>query len=286
MAIVTINSNSNYSAIKSSLASGDTIRIDTNTVRLTVDEQPLLTNITVDSPSVSGRMTVSGAYDLSTWAIIAGTVALIDGTFPVGATLGSATAGTGSAANAISINEGLVVLAIGGSGPQAYGIGTNNGTVNEARGGTGITARGINANNGLVLLAIGSATSGAHGVMNNFATVAQSNGGSVAGAHGVFLNQGSVLLAIGGSVVSAFGVNTTSGLALRLTDSIGRAIGVWNGSIAFVFGPDVAGTIASPITTIYSLGAMNLAATLPVGATVIELSEGSGGGFPLSRVLN
>jgi hypothetical protein len=159
VAIYTLSTSSNYSAIKASLASGDTIRIDTNTVRLTVDEQPLLTNITVDSPSVSGRMTVSGAYDLSTWSIIAGTVALIDGSgLPANAILGSATGGSANGAHGVASNFGTILSVTGGTVSGANGCNINSATIGISNGGSAANAFGTNTNNGTVTTSNGSAS--------------------------------------------------------------------------------------------------------------------------------
>ena len=267
MAILTISVNSNYSAIKGSLANGDTIRIDTNAVRLTVDEQPLLTNITVDSPGVSGRMTVSGAYDLSTWSIVAGTVALIDGTFPAGATLGTANAGSAANSIAVVINAGTITTSNGGSGSTARGVSTNSGTIGTANGGSGNGAAGCNINN---------------------ATVGIANGGSFANCHGVSTNSGSVTTANGGSIVGVFGVNINTGITLRAFDSTGLAIGSNQGGPKLIIGPDyqTATTSYTAVPKIYSIGEVSNLAAIPGTTEIVILSEGSGGGFPLSRVLN
>jgi hypothetical protein len=268
MAILTISVNSNYSAIKGSLANGDTIRIDTDAVRLTVDEQPLLTNITVDSPGFSGRMTVSGAYDLSTWSIVAGTVALIDGTFPAGATLGSASASpTVNNAFGITANAGTVLVVNGGGGTSGRGVSINNGTVSVANGGSGASAPGVNVNNG---------------------TVGIANGGSNGISHGVLLNNGSVTTANGGSHIGAFGVGANIGNVLRAFDSTGLAIGSNQGGPKLIIGPDyqTATTSYTAVPKIYSIGEVSNLAAIPGTTEIVILSEGSGGGFPLSRVLN
>ena len=247
MAIYTLSTSSNYSAIKASLANGDTIRIDTNTVRLTVDEQPLLTNITVDSPSVSGRMTVSGAYDLSTWAIIAGTVALIDGTFPTGAILGSATGGTGTGAFGVGTLNGTVLTASGGTGGTSHGVNNNNGTVGPANGGSGSTATGVNNNNG---------------------TVTTANGGTSGTSYGVNLCLGGLLRAFD---ATALAVNTIrSGPRLIIGPD-------WQ----------TATTSYTAVPKVYSIGEVSPLANIPLATEIVILSEGSGsGGFSLSRVLN
>jgi hypothetical protein len=268
MAIVTISTSSNYSAIKGSLANGDTIRIDTNAVRLTINEQPLLTGITVDSPGVSGTITVSGAYDLSTWAVIAGTVAMIDGTFPAGATLGSATGGTGTSSFAVANNSGTITTVSGGSGTGSRGVSNNNGTIGTANGGSNTNALGCNINN---------------------ATVGVATGGSGGASHGVGTNNGSVTTANGGSIFGVFGVNNNQGITLRAFDNAGLGIGFNIGGPKLIIGPDyqTATTNYTAVPKIYSIGEVSNLAAIPLATEIVILSEGSGsGGFPLSRVLN
>jgi hypothetical protein len=282
MAIFTISANTNYSAIKGSLANGDTIRINTNAVRLTIDEAPLLTNITVDSPGVSGRMTVSGAYDMSTWSIIAGTVALIDGTFPSGATLGSVSGGTSANAHGVATNSGTITTANGGSASNANGVNTNNGTVTTANGGTN-AAHGVNTNNGIVTTANGGTFSNSHGVSLNNGTVTTATGGSGSITYGVNTNNGTVTTANGGSNATDYGVNTNNNLVLNASDNTGFGVNLSARGVKFVIGPTYASRIVStgqtsPVTTVYTLGPLNPAAELDPGIEVIEMSLGSGGG--------
>lgn len=260
MAIFTLSTSSNYSAIKGSLANGDTIRIDTDAVRLTVDEQPLLTNITVDSPGKSGRMTVSGAYDLSTWSIIAGTVALIDGIFPAGATLGSAT----GSATTTGANHGVTV---------------NNGTVMVANGGAATSARGVSLNNGKVGSAIGGGGAQALGVGTNFATVGDAIGGTGSNAYGVGTNNSCVTTATAGAGPSAAGVNVNNGICLRAFDNGANVaiIGSFGGP-KLIIGPDyqTATTSYSFVEKIYSIGEVSGLAAIPGGIEIVVLSEGTG----------
>lgn len=262
MAIFTLSTSSNYSAIKGSLANGDTIRIDTNAVRLTVDEQPLLTNITVDSPGVSGRMTVSGAYDLATWAIVAGTVTLIDGAFPSGATLGSATASaTGGTQHAIASNNGTVLVAIGGGAASARGINFNSGKVGSAVGGSGIQAFGVGT---------------------NFATVGNATGGTGSNANGVNTNNSCVTTATAGAGPGAAGVNINNGICLRAFDS-GASVAITQliGGPKLIIGPDyqTATTSYSFVEKIYSIGEVSPLAAIPGTIEIVLLSEGAGAGF-------
>lgn len=297
MAIFTISSDTNYSAIKGSLANGDTIRIDTNTVRLTIDEEPLLTSITVDSPGVSGRMTVSGAYDMSTWSIFAGTGTLIDGTFPAGATLGSVTGGAASGSVGISQNAGTVILSTGGTTSNCQGVGTNqpSGVVLTAIAGTGTSAVGVSANNGLVDVAISSSASSGFGVnnnngtvntatangnvavLNNNGTVGVATGGSGNGHHGVGTNNGTVLEAIGGTNAGAHGVNTNLATVFAASNNTGFGVNNSFTAIKVVDGPNYASRIitsgtARPVTTVYSIGPLSSSASVSAGITVIEVS--------------
>ena len=247
MAIFTINTNSNYSSIKSSLANGDTIRIGATSVRLTIDEQPLLINILVNSPGTAGRVTVSGAWDLSTWSMVAGTAALIDGTFPSGAILGSATGGSVAGAHGINFNSGtvttatasnvnacgvltnnsngLIVNAFGGTGITAQGVLTNNGTITNATGGSATNAFGVSTNNGTVTNAAGSSTAATPGVSTNNGLIVNSYGGGFANAHGVNTNgpNGTITNCYGSDTVVAQGCNTNSGL---ITNCFGGAFGI------------------------------------------------------------
>lgn len=288
MAILTINSNSNYSAIKGSLASGDTIRIGTDAVRLTVDEQPLLTNITVDSPGRSGRMTVSGAYDLSTWASIAGTVPLIDGTFPAGATLGSATAGSAPSSSCVVTNAGRVLVSNGSAGQNAHGVATNNGTVDLANAGSFTGSNGVSTNNGVVVAANGGSSVNTFGINTNNATVGTVTAGSANGGAGCSINNGTITTANGSATASAAGVITNRGTVLRAFDFVGRGVSEMIGGPKFIIGPDFqCGTTDYRfIDKIYSLGEVSGLAAIPGGIEIVILSEGSGGGFSLSRVLN
>lgn len=278
MAILTINSNSNYSAIKGSLANGDTIRIGTNAVRLTVDEQPLLTNITVDSPGVSGRMTVSGAYDLSTWSVIAGTVALIDGTFPAGATLGSATSGTALGSSCVATNAGRILVSNGSGGQNAHGVATNNGTVDLANAGTFTGSTGVATNNGIVVSANGGSSVNTFGVGTNNATVGTVTAGSANNGAGCATNNGTITTANGSSVSTAAGVTTNRGSVLRAFDSVGRGVSEMIGGPKFIIGPDFqCGTTDYRfINKIYSLGEVSPLANIPLATEVVILSEGTG----------
>jgi len=286
MAIFTISSNTNYSAIKGSLSNGDTIRIDTNTVRLTVDEEPLLTNITVDSPGVSGRMTVSGAYDMSTWSIIAGTVALIDGTFPTGATLGSSTGGSVATAHGVITSNGTVLTANGGTIGNAMGVNNNQGIVDTANGGSANGAHGIGSNSGTVTTANGGSVSNAFGVNVNNGTVTTANGAAVAGSHGVNTNNGTVITANGGTASGANGVQNNFAIVLNASDNAANGVTFSFSQVKFVIGPTYASRIvtsgtARPVLTVYSLGPLSPSATLDPGITVIEVNTGGGAAFQL-----
>lgn len=300
MAIYTLSTSANYSAIKGSLANGDTIRIDTNAVRLTINEQPLLTNITVDSPGVSGRMTVSGAYDLSTWSIIAGTVALIDGTFPSGASLKSSTGGSSSNAFGVTTNNGTVTNANGGSGNSAFGIQANNGAVTTSTGGSGLSASGIQTNgtagtittaqggtgssaagcvnnNGTITTATGG--TGGAGVNSNTATVGTANGGTAAASYGVLSNYSTVTKANGGTNATAFGINSCFGICLEATDSTARGINLLQGGPKLINGPEfkTGTTNYVNVPLIYSIGQVSGSAAIPGTIPITILTAGSGG---------
>jgi hypothetical protein len=264
MAIFSLTANSNYSAIKNSLADGDTIRCAG--FRLTVDEQPTLVDIVVDSPGTAGRCTISGAYDLSTWSFIAGTAALVDGTLPAGCTVGSATGGSVSSAHGVNINAGTVTTASGGSVNGAHGVNTNNSTVTTANGSNAHSAHGVNTNNG---------------------TVTTASGGGVNNAHGVNTNNSTVTTANGGNVGTAYGINTNNGTCLRAFNAVGRAINISRGDFKLVDGPDFRTTIDQTndtITTIYTInGPLHPSAVIPNGVTVMELSTGGPSSQPKMR---
>jgi len=296
MATFTLTANSNYSAIKGSLANDDTI--DCDGFRLTVDEQPALTGIAVTSPGKAGRMTVSGAYDMSTWSITAGTVPLIDGTFPSGATLGSATGGSATGAHGIATNEGTVTNATGGAS-NAHGVNSNNGTVTNATGGSGgngvninngtvtnatagaSTSRGVNINDGTVVNATGGSGSFAQGVLINNGTVENATGGNGGSGHGVSTNNGTVLSATGGSNAGAHGVLTNLAIVFAADDATGNGVQNSFSAIKVVDGPNYKSRIitsgtARPVTTVYSIGTLSNLADLDPGITVITVNTGTG----------
>jgi hypothetical protein len=296
MATFTLTANSDYSAIKGSLANDDTI--DCDGFRLTVDEQPALTGIAVTSPGTAGTMTVNDAYDMSTWSITAGTVQMI-GTFPSGATLGSATGGSVNNSNAIGTNNGTVITATAGNsasrgvntnngtitnanagGITATCVLTNNGTITNATGGTGSTSFGCQTNNGTVTNATGGSAIGAAGVGANNGTVGIATGGSVSGAHGVNSNGGTVLSATGGSNAGAHGVLTNNAIVFAADNATGNGVQDSFSAIKVVDGPNYKSRIitsgASPVTTVYSIGTLSSLASVSSGITVIEVNTGTG----------
>lgn len=257
MAIITLTANTNYSAIVG-LVNGDTIRC--GTFRLTVDVQPTHTNITVDSPGTAGRMTVNGAFDLSTWAIFAGTVALIDGTLPAGAHLGSVQGGTGSNSFGVNTNNGTITTATGGTGQASYGVSTNDGSI-------------VNANGGAGFLTI------SHGVNINNSTITNATGGSGRSANGVGTNNGTVIKATGGTASpDAYGIGLNRATCLQAFNAASRAINVSRGDAKLVDGPNFRTTIDqtnNTIATIYTFnGPLHASAVVPAGTTVIELGAG------------
>ena len=265
MAIYTLSTSANYSAIKGSLANGDTIRIDTNAVRLTIDEQPLLTNITVDSPGVSGRVTVSGAYDLSTWSTIAGTVTLIDGTFPAGATLGTVTAGTALAASGVGTNAGTIINVFGGTGQNARGCVDNIGTIENVTGGSG---------------------AGAVGIVRNSATVGTATGGTGDLRHGIEENRSCVTKAVGGSSATAYGINQCYGICLEAEDNTARGVNNFLGGPKLINGPEfkTGTTNYTAVPLIYSIGQVSNLAAIPGTIPITILTTGSGGFSGIKRI--
>jgi len=277
MATFTLTANSNYSAIKGSLANNDTI--DCDGFRLTVDEAPALTGISVTSPGTAGRMTVSGAYDMSTWSITAGTVVLIDGTFPAGATLGSSTGGSANGAHGIATNAGTVTTAAGGTA-NSHGVNNNNGTVTNATAGSVTNAHGVTVNNGTITNATGGSAA-AVGVTTNSGTVTNATGGSAAAAHGVIVNSGTVLSATGGSNAGAHGVNNNNAIVFAAEDATGFGVNSSFSAIKVVDGPNyksriISGTTDRPVTTVYSIGTLSNLANLDPGITVITVNTGTG----------
>ena len=162
----------------------------------------------------------------------------------------SMTAGTATLIATIPSGTELDSLT-GGSATTAYGCSTNNGIITTCTGGSATTAYGCSTNNG---------------------TITTSTGGSATTAYGCGTNRGLVTTAVGGTGTSAFGINSNYSYVLNLTDSAVLAVNTWSTSVAFVFGAGIVGQIKAPVVTIYSLGAMNAGATLPVGSSVITLS--------------
>jgi fibronectin-binding autotransporter adhesin len=298
MATFTLTANSDYSAIKGSLANDDTI--DCDGFRLTVDEQPALTGIAVTSPGTAGTMTVNDAYDMSTWSITAGTVQMI-GTFPSGATLGSATGGSVNNSHAIGTNNGTVITATAGNSASrgvntnngtitnanasgaitGTAVLTNNGTITNATGGAGSTSFGCQTNNGTVTNATGGQAGSAAGVSANNGTVTNATGGSGANANGVTTNTGTVLSATGGSNATAYGVATNLAIVFAADDATGFGVNNSFSAIKVVDGPNYKSRIitsgtARPVTTVYSIGTLSNLASLDPGITVITVNTGTG----------
>jgi hypothetical protein len=258
MATITLTGNTNVSAL--SLANNDTI--DLAGFVLTFNAQPAVTGIQVTTPGTAGTCVFSVTCVIPTWGFFAGTVALIS-SLPVGCSIGSATGGTGAFSRGVVTNEGEVGVATGGSGGNSQGVATNNAKVGVAIGGTGTNVSGVAINNGTIETATGAGGGGTHGVQSNNGTVVTANGGSS---------------------VSSRGVSANNGTVLRAFDSVGLAIDISRGDFKLVNGPDFQTTINNPnndITTIYSIGPLSNLATVPVGATVIELSAGGGAAFQL-----
>jgi hypothetical protein len=252
MTTTTLTGNTNSSAL--SLANGDTI--DCAGFRLTLNAQPSATNISVVSPGTAGRVTISGAYDLSTWNFTPGTGTLIDGSIPSGCTVGTVNGGSTNNAQGCNTNNGTITNVNGGSANTTAGVLNSFGVITNCTGGTGAAA-----------------TVGV-GCGNNYGLITNSTGAKAVGCN---FNGGTITNAIGSSSFSVAGVGTNSGIVLNLDDNTGDAIGTFYGTVFLCLGPGVLGKIKAPIATIYSLGKMSTSATLPAGSTVIELSQGSGG---------
>jgi hypothetical protein len=221
------------------------------------------------------------------------------------------TGGSGGSARGIQTNNGVVTSSIGGTGNGAHGIDINNAgcTVTTATGGTTGNQKGVNTNNGTVITANGGGINGSTGINTNNGTVTTANGGTTAGAYGININgysgivttvnggtgvggfgiatnNGRVTSVIGGSSATVYGISTNNGYCLRLTDSTGRAVLTWNGTMAFVEGAYINGTIPSNIKTIYTLGTLSELAVIAGDATVITMSEGSGSGNPMAAFVH
>jgi hypothetical protein len=279
MATITLTGNTTYSTL--TVANGDTINLDG--FALTIGAQPSETNITVNTPGKAGTVTISGGYDLSTWSFTAGTAVLIT-TIPSGCTIGTL---NGGAAAGATTNNGSVTTVNGGTGTNIVGIGTNNGTVTNANGAAASGSIAVNINAGTITNATAGSAANAHGCSTNNGTITTATGGSASAAHGCSTNNATVISAAGGTNAAAYGISLNNGTCLKLDDNTGAAINTFRGTVFFCFGPDILGSIKAPITTIYSLGKMSTSATLPVGSTLIEMKEGlTGGGFPLSRIVN
>jgi hypothetical protein len=258
MTTITLVANTNYSAL--TVANDDTI--DCNGFRLTIDVQPSETGIAVITPAKAGKVTVSGAYDLETWAFTAGTSALIDGTLPSGSVVGSVQGGTGSNSFGCNVNNGTILTATGGTGQSSYGVKTNNSVVVSSFGGAGYLTQshGVNVNNGTVTTATGGSGRFAHGIATNNATCYQAIGGTAS--------------------PDAYGINVNNGTCLRATNGNSLAIKNSSGDFKLIDGPNFNTTLTdtySTITTIYSIGTINPSAIIPGHITVVELSVGSGG---------
>jgi hypothetical protein len=275
MATITLTANTNVSAL--SLANDDTI--DLAGFQLNFDVQPTATGIQVITPGAAGTCVFPVACAIPTWDFFTGTAANMIATLPANCEIKSISAGSVTNARGVSINNGIIGTANAGSGSTAIAVSTNNGTIGVANAGSGSTAIAVLVNSiaGFVGVANGGSAGVARGVSENSGRVGVANGGSNATAYGVWTNTGSIETANGGSVSGASGVLEQNGICLRAFDATAPAVGNTRGDLKFVIGPDFQSAINNPagtVKTIYSLGA--LAATIPAGATVITLSEGTG----------
>jgi hypothetical protein len=212
--------------------------------------------------------------------MVAGTVTLIDGTFPAGATLGTITGGGSASAHGIATNAGSITTCNGGSATPSFGISLNDvtGVVNTANGGTATAAHGISTNVGRVVFANGSTSfTSASGVNNSFGFVDVATGGGFTSSFGVNNNNGSIRRAIGGS--GANGVSAQSAICLEALDGTFFAIGSVVGGYKLVNGPEyrTKTTTYTRVERIYSIGTVHPDATIPGAVPITILTEGSGG---------
>jgi hypothetical protein len=227
--------------------------------------------ITTNSGTINGNVT-GGSGNVS------------NGVFTNNGTInGNVTGGSGTNSRGVQQNNGTINGNVtGGTGASAAGVLINAGTIDgDVAGGSGSGAAGLRDNTGLITGNVsGSGATGAHGIsiFNSGTIQGQVVGGTTANVVGVVHNRGTILGGtIGGTASGAFGVSLNSGIIFGgIENATAVAVGTYEGSVLFVDGPNVIGTIAAPISTIYSLGTMNPSATLPSGATVITLSEGTG----------
>jgi hypothetical protein len=205
-------------------------------------------------------------------------------------TITTCTGGSVSYAYGCQYNNGTITTCTGGHAQFAGGCNTNNTTITTCTGGSASGAQGCNTNNGTITTCTGGTLGGAQGCNTNYGTITTCTGGLVNDTVGCMYNRGMITEAVGGvgsaaanfwnPNFSAYGVHTNYSWILNLTDDLSQAVNVWSGaSTIFVMGPGINGEIKAPVETIYSLGTMNAGATLPVGATVVTMSEGAGGGL-------
>jgi hypothetical protein len=287
MATITMVASVNYSTLGA--VNNDIINL--NGYTLTIATQPAETGISIITPAKAGAVVISGGYDLSTWSMTAGTKngAMIT-TIPANCVVGELVGGSANNAYGCENNNGTITICTGGAGSSSHGCRYNNTTITTCTGGSASGAQGCNTNNGTITTCTGGTLGGAQGCNTNYGTITTCTGGLVNDTVGCMYNRGMITEAVGGvgsaaanfwnPNFSAYGVHTNYSWILNLTDDLSQAVNVWSGaSTIFVMGPGINGEIKAPVETIYSLGTMNAGATLPVGATVVTMSEGAGGGL-------
>ena len=177
MATITLAANTNLTAI-AGLVNGDTI--DCNGFLLTINQQPTHTNISVVSPGKAGTVTISGAYDLSTWSFTAGTTTMMN--VPANARVGSVKGGNASCVN---VNSGRILACYGSDIAAAFGCNNNNALIDFAKGGAFAAAHGVGNQNCTVLLAEGGVGLTTYGVSSNLGNTERANN-----AHAINLSRG------------------------------------------------------------------------------------------------
>lgn len=273
VATYTLSSNSNWSAIKSSISNGDTVALAGYT--LTLDEAPTLTGIAVTTTGTAGKVVISGAYDLSTWSFTAGTGVLIT-TVPAGCAIGSLTGGSSSGSHGCTTNNGTITTCKGGTG-AARGVLHNHGTITTLTGGSATNAHGCYENHGLIVTCNGSASHSARGVDSNFGEIETCNGGAVSSAPGCLTNYGVIDSCNGGGNATAYGCENNIGQVLGGTDGLGAAVAKFRGGVKFIDGPsfEMALTVDPSYPQLYTVyimtGALSESATIPEGAEQVEL---------------
>jgi hypothetical protein len=191
-------------------------------------------------------------------------------------TITTCTAGSAGNAFGCSYNYGTITDCTSGSVSNTYGCVYNYGTITDCTGGSVSSTYGCGFNYGTITTCTAGSASSAYGCINNYGTITTSTGGSASGSHGCDINYGTITDCTGGSVSGAYGCRLKYGATLNITDNTGLAVNTWYGSVAFMIGDGIRGTVKSAITNLYTLGEPHASATIDPGTTVTVLSEGTG----------